>query len=123
MLKQAKPDSALDAAQQAASLADAVGNRSYKAAALRVASKAALEMGELPLAEELITNAESSLSGAMDDLETGHVAAQAYWIYQRAGKIEQAQENLSVAREIYNRLGMNYFLNQLLVVFTNYFYL
>ncbi len=113
LLAQADSSQALEAARQAASLAASVGNRSYEAAAWRVASQAAVAQNDLPLAETFIVKAANSLADAMDDLETGHVAAQAYHIYHLAGKKVQAEENLSLAREIFNRLGTTQFLAQL----------
>ena len=106
-------DDALAAARQAAALAATVGNPSFEAAAWRVASEAALRLDDLAQAEKLIDDARQALTGATDELETGRVAAQAYRIHRRMGHAEQAETDLLTAREIFNRLGAHYFLDQL----------
>lgn len=101
------------AANQAVSLAVSTGNRSYEAAAWRVAAQAALAQNDLASAEEFIGQAEKSLSGTMDDLEAGHVAALACRLYSRAEKFDAAEEKRRTAREIYQRQEADYFLNLL----------
>lgn len=113
LLAQNAPEAALQAARQAADLATAVGNRSYEAAAWRVGAHAALEQQDLALAESLINKAAEIIAHTTDDLEAGHVAAQAFRIYTVLGNKELARDNLRAAKEIYHRLGSAFYSDQL----------
>jgi predicted ATPase/class 3 adenylate cyclase len=113
LLARSQPAAALEAAQQGAVIAAEIGHPSYEAAAWRIASVAALQLDDLVAAEELITKAGAALAGATDDLEAGHVAAQAYRLYHRLGQADQARASLLAAKEIFSRLGANLFLTDL----------
>ena len=112
-LAEDKPTEALAVARQSAELAATIGNPSYEAAGWRFSAEAALQQGDLPLAESLLARARQALTQATQELEAGQLAALASRIYHRIGRFAQAESERRTAQEIFTRLGAQYFLHQL----------
>lgn len=102
-----------DLAQKASQAAAELGNHSLEIAGQRVAAHAALLMGNNEEAQALIEQAMSKQEKAVDELENGKLAAQAYKVYKTVGLHDLAQEQLDHAKAIFNRLGAQYHLQQL----------
>lgn len=102
-----------DLAQQATLAASELRNHSLEIAGQRVAAHAALLMGNTKEAQTLIEQAISKQEKAVDELENGKLAAQAYKVYKAVGLHDLAQEQLDNAKTIFNRLGAQHHLQQL----------
>ncbi len=113
MLARSELEDALTTARYAAELAAEVGNRNYEAAAWRIAAKTALALNNLEQAISHIEKASEVIAGASDDLEAGHVAAQAYQIYRHNQQTTEAEAALQTAREIFTRLEAHVYLKAL----------
>lgn len=119
MLARSEVEDALTTAQQAAILAAEVGNRSYEAAAWRIAAKSALALNNIDQAISHIEKASEVITEASDDLEAGHIAAQAYHIYRHSNQETEATNALQIAREIFTRLEAHIYLRELTLHATN----
>jgi tetratricopeptide (TPR) repeat protein len=98
-------DEARAIAEQSASLAAEIRNRSLEAAAWRVVSETELERDDIPAAREALVKAQDTLADVTDELLSGRISALAGRLHLHEGNFEEAEHDLRVAREILSRLG------------------
>jgi hypothetical protein len=112
MMAEGDWDGAREQAEHSTALAVEIGMPALEASAWRTVAEIELHFECLNAARKALTRAQQLLETLTDELQTGRAAALAGRISLAEGQVEQAKEDLQVARDFFGRLGASRDLKQ-----------